>query len=95
MSETEPKRRGRPPKMREDVAAEELELDQAVVPDETNEQPPPPDVSTHPKRVQLVRPHGFIDEYGQNRHWQQGEIVGDPAQVALLIERGAHLQNLD
>ena len=78
-----PKRRGRPPKVRPLVDGETA-VDAEDIEDAED--------AALPQRVRLVRPYGFIDEHGQNWHWHQGDVVGDPAQVALLIERGAHIE---
>jgi len=43
-----------------------------------------------PVSVRLLRPHGFIDETGTQRYWRQGLVVSHPADVAVLIARGAH-----
>lgn len=42
-----------------------------------------------PSRIRLIRPHGFVDEYGRHRFWRAGDVVGDPHEIALLLERGA------
>jgi hypothetical protein len=44
--------------------------------------------------VKLSRPHGFIDDYGAHRFWKAGEIVGDPATVQLLTDRGATIEDV-
>lgn len=45
-----------------------------------------------PAKVKMVRPHGFIDDAGQHRYWQQGQVVFEPADIALLAERGAEFE---
>lgn len=42
-----------------------------------------------PSKVRLVWPYGFIDENGRHRAWKGGDVVADPAEIALLIERKA------
>jgi len=42
-----------------------------------------------PARIELVRPHSFIDDAGLHRMWNQGQAVTDPAEIALLVERKA------
>lgn len=48
-----------------------------------------------PEQIRLLAPHGFIDEDGKNRHWQQGQVVFEPDDVALLIERGADYEPVE
>jgi len=48
-----------------------------------------------PARVILTAPHGFIDENNRHRYWNAGEIVSDPHEVALLMERGAPIEVMD
>ena len=42
-----------------------------------------------PERVQVERLHAFIDENGRHRKWHGGDIVTDPAEIELLMTRGA------
>ncbi len=42
-----------------------------------------------PAAIKLVRPHGFIDEAGNHRYWQQDQVVFEPADIKVLMERGA------
>lgn len=48
-----------------------------------------------PARIVLIAPHGFIDENDRHRYWNAGEIVSDPHEVALLIERGAPIEEVE
>jgi hypothetical protein len=45
-----------------------------------------------PESITLSAPHGFIDDEGNHRYWQQGQVVTDPEEVALLIEREASIE---
>lgn len=47
---------------------------------------------TQRKRVKVLRHHSFVDHNGRHREWRGGMILDDPAEVALLIERGAHIE---
>lgn len=47
-----------------------------------------------PARIELVRPHSFIDDTGLHRMWNQGQVVADPAEIALLFERKACVKEL-
>ncbi len=47
-----------------------------------------------PARIELVRPHSFIDDAGRHRMWNQGQAVTDPAEIALLVERKACVKEL-
>ena len=53
--------------------------------------PPPP---APPRKVRLVRPCGFIDDFKAERFWKSGAVVGDPAEVALLVEHGAPIEDV-
>lgn len=48
-----------------------------------------------PASIKLTAPHGFYDEAGDLQAWLQDEVVTDPKDVALLIERGAHYVKAD
>ena len=46
-----------------------------------------------PTKIKMSRPHGFVDdETGVTRFWQINQIVFEPEDIALLIERGAHFE---
>lgn len=47
-----------------------------------------------PAKIKVVRPHGFITDDGANRHWNQGQIVTDADEIALLIERKADIEEV-
>ena len=53
---------------------------------------PKDNTSEVPQSVTLSAPHGFIDDEGNHRYWQQGQVVTDPEEVALLIEREASIE---
>ncbi len=40
-----------------------------------------------PARIQLVRPHSFIDADARHRVWLPGHTVTNPDDIALLIAR--------
>ena len=42
-----------------------------------------------PKRIKLVMPYGFYDEDEHLRMWQAGQETDDPAEIELLVTRGA------
>ena len=44
--------------------------------------------------VRLESAHGFIDEAGAHRFWKPGIDITDPADIAVLIERGAPLATI-
>ncbi len=54
--------------------------------------PAPAEDVAPPARIKMIAPHGFIDEDGTHRLWQQGQEVFDPADIALLAERGARFE---
>lgn len=47
-----------------------------------------------PKAVKLIAPHGFHDDE-KHHYWQQGQIVTNEDEIALLIERGAPIVVID
>lgn len=47
------------------------------------------EVDELPARVVLAAPYAFYDDDGALRSWGQGRVVEDPAEIALLIDRGA------
>ena len=53
-------------------------------------QPEPPEAPLLPAKIKLVHAHGFIDENGTHRYWKAGVVIGDPAEVDLLIGRKAN-----
>ncbi len=80
-----------------DAAHERItELDREIA-ERRRAMPPPPAPPVHPdfpRGVKLLAPHGFIEEgTGRHRFWNAGDVVADPAEVALLIGRGAALGN--
>ncbi|WP_426102917.1 hypothetical protein [Pseudomonas sp. PSPC3-3] len=50
-----------------------------------------PDVN--PESVTLASYYGFYDEEGNGRFWSEGQVVIDPADVELLLERDAPLKD--
>lgn len=49
-----------------------------------------------PTMVKLTHPHGFIEEEtGRHRFWKAGDVVADPSEVMLLINRGAPIEFVD
>lgn len=50
-----------------------------------------PDVN--PESVTLASYYGFYDEEGNGRFWSEGQVVTDPADVELLLERDAPLKD--
>jgi hypothetical protein len=54
-----------------------------------------PEAPVLPTKVLVVRQHSFLDDTGRHRIWLGGQIVTDPADIALLIQRGATLEQLD
>lgn len=51
---------------------------------------------TKPAMVRLTHPHGFVeDDTGRLRYWKAGDVIKDPNEIDLLIERGAHVEFLD
>ncbi|MGJ7529847.1 hypothetical protein [Variovorax sp. GB1P17] len=41
-----------------------------------------------PSRVTLAAPYAFYDDDGVLRSWLGGSVVEDPAEIALLVDRG-------
>lgn len=54
-------------------------------------------VLPRPRAIRLTAPHGFIESVHNNGvfHWPAGEVVTNPATIALLIERGASWENVE
>jgi hypothetical protein len=48
-----------------------------------------------PKRVKLLRPHGFIDHHGQHQYWTAGQVVKNADEIQTLLARGAMVEALD
>ena len=40
------------------------------------------------RRHRLTHAHGFIDENDRHRHWRAGDVLSDPAEIAMLQARG-------
>lgn len=64
-----------------------------AVPQPATPVPPAASASVRQRR-RLVRPHGFIDETGRQRHWEAGGAIADPREAAPLRDRGAPLERL-
>lgn len=47
------------------------------------------------ERVRLTHQHSFIDEDNRHRVWKGGDVISDPAEIALLRQRGARLEQVD
>ncbi len=47
------------------------------------------DAAALPSSVTLAAPYAFYDDAGELRSWAQGRVVDDPAEIALLVDRGA------
>lgn len=64
-----------------------------VVPQAPASAPPPPEP---PKaalsHVVLTRPFSFYGDTGSLHRWQEGAVVTDPVEIAMLIERKAPLK---
>lgn len=41
------------------------------------------------KSVVMEANYGFYEDSGRFRSWKEGEVVTDPAEVKLLLDRGA------
>ena len=50
---------------------------------------------TLPAKVRLVSPHGYIDENGRHRYWHGGDVISDPAEIALLMGRKAPVEPVE
>lgn len=49
-----------------------------------------------PTKIKMTRPHGFVDEEtGESHYWHINQEVFEPADIALLIERGADFEVLE
>lgn len=73
----------------------------AVTDDPTNtaqtstDAPAPPAVTDDaplPVKLVLTSPYGFIDESEKHRYWHTGTEVTDADDIALLLDRGAPVQ---
>jgi hypothetical protein len=42
-----------------------------------------------PKSVKLAAPYAFYEDDGALRSWAAGQTVEDPAEITVLVERGA------
>ncbi len=56
---------------------------------------PAADAAEYPPLIRLTHPHGFVDDWGKNRTWSAGDVVGDPAEIKLLIDRKASHEALE
>lgn len=45
-----------------------------------------------PGKLVLAAPYGFIDDDGERHYWHAGTEVANPDEIAVLIERGAPVQ---
>jgi len=54
--------------------------------------PAKPDPATLPQSVTLASPYGFYDDDGAGNWWAAGQVVTDPDEIMILIERDAPLQ---
>ena len=64
-------------------------------PNEGNQPPaaPPAPETPLPESVTMAAPYGFINESTNEHHfWQAGQVVTDPADIKLLVERQAPLE---
>ncbi|WP_208667574.1 hypothetical protein [Pseudomonas arsenicoxydans] len=43
--------------------------------------------------VTLASYYGFYDDEGNGRFWSEGQVVTDPADIELLLERDAPLKD--
>ncbi|MFT8354583.1 MAG: hypothetical protein ABF617_08255 [Gluconobacter japonicus] len=50
-----------------------------------------------PSSIRLTAPHGFIETVHNKGvfHWEAGEVVTNPATIALLIERKANWEPVE
>jgi hypothetical protein len=64
-------------------------------PDTAATEPEPEKIVPAIQRHRLVRPHGFINQDGRHCYWTAGDVVSDPAEVAMLKGRGASLEPID
>lgn len=53
-----------------------------------------PEVAPAPSPVRILSVHGFIDEFGDRWHWNAGDLVRNPFVIAMLVERGAPIEQV-
>jgi hypothetical protein len=53
------------------------------------------EAAKRPGKIRLTHLHGFIDENDRNRVWRAGDVVTDPAEIALLVDRKAPIETLE
>ena len=54
-----------------------------------------PDTMVIPVAVRVLRPLGFVDDYGDTWRWVSGQVVRNPYVLGLLASRGAHVEPLE
>lgn len=54
-----------------------------------------PQAAVYPASIELVTPYGFYDDNDTLKMWQPGQVVSDPDEVKLLVDRGAEIKVLE
>lgn len=49
-------------------------------------------VSKLPRKIKMLRLHGFIDENGRRREWLGGDVITDIHEITLLADRKAEFE---
>ena len=52
-------------------------------------EPPAPAKPALPEKLRVNQEHGFYEDTGRLRLWHEGDVVTDPTEIALLLDRGA------
>lgn len=45
-----------------------------------------------PSKIRMTHLHGFVDDNGMHRQWHGGNVISNPHEIALLVERGARFE---
>jgi hypothetical protein len=56
--------------------------------------PPAPEKPPLPAKLKMLSLYGYYDENKRYRSWHQGDVITDPTEIQLLVERGAPVEEI-
>jgi hypothetical protein len=56
--------------------------------------PPAPEKPPLPAKLRMLSLYGYYDDNKRYRSWHQGDVITDPSEIQLLVERGAPIEEI-
>jgi hypothetical protein len=56
--------------------------------------PPAPEQPKMPAKLKMLSLYGFFDDNKRYRSWHEGDVITDPSEIQLLVERKAPIEEI-